>query len=596
MSKEIKKHLRLNLRLLKIAWEEEKKLLFGYFFTSFLGVIFLFLVYHLYRLMIDQVFAGLANNKTQIIFITLITYLFFEYISRFVYYTVNSYYLEYILRSKFQNILNRKFCQKLASLDFANLENGEIRNLIAKVEDTFTWRLQENLRLISFIIYNIAALTLSFLVALHFNLFYFLALAIFSAPFYYIRAKYGNAYWSIYSSHAKETNYLWYLRHVFTNFQTLAEIKIYGLKNFFLDKMKKTQDQLINEYQKPIKKFTFWSIFTSAIIPLIIFFALKDFVRAIFLKKYSLGDFTFFLNTLFTFSGQLSNILLNIGSLYENDLFAYDYFKFLDLENVVKNDQSPLSFKGKTFNKIEFKNVSFAYPQTKNLVLNNISFSINRGENIALVGHNGAGKTTLIKLLLRFYDPTSGEILIDDVNLKKIKVEDWYSQIGILFQDFAKYFLTLKENVFFGKINQQDEKMIIDSLKKAKAGDLLTFPKGINQILGRWFEDGQEISVGQWQKVAIARALYRNAPILILDEPTANIDPQAEEEIFENLIKIYKEKTLIFISHRFSTVRKANKIFVIDKGKIIEMGSHEELMKNNGLYAQFFKIQQKGYQ
>lgn len=595
MSKEIKKHLRLNLRLLKIAWEEEKKLLFGYFFTSFLGVIFLFLVYYLYRLMIDQVFAGLANNKTQIIFITLITYLFFEYISRFVYYTVNSYYLEYILRSKFQNILNRKFCQKLASLDFANLENGEIRNLIAKVEDTFTWRLHENLRLISFIIYNIAALTLSFLVALHFNLFYFLALAIFSAPFYYIRAKYGNAYWSIYSSQAKETNYLWYLRHVFTNFQTLAEIKIYGLKNFFLDKMKKTQDQLINEYQKPIKKFTFWSIFTSAIIPLIIFFALKDFVRAIFLKKYSLGDFTFFLNTLFTFSGQLSNILLNIGSLYENDLFADDYFKFLDLENVVKNDQSPLSFKGKTFNKIEFKNVSFVYPQTKNLVLNNISFSINRGENIALVGHNGAGKTTLIKLLLRFYDPTRGEILVDGINLKKIKVEDWYSQIGILFQDFAKYFLTIKENVIFGNVSSQDEKIVIDSLKRARAEELLSLPKGINQILGRWFEDGQEISVGQWQKVAIARALYRNAPILILDEPTANIDPQAEEEIFENLIKIYKEKTLIFISHRFSTVRKANKIFVIDQGKIIEMGNHEELMKNNGLYAQFFKIQQKGY-
>lgn len=594
--KEVKRHILLNWRLLKIAWIEEKTLLLSYYLTSFLGVIFLFVVFYLYRLMIDQVFAGITIGVNQTVFIILITYLFFEYLSRFVYFTINSYLLEYILRSKFQSILTRKFCEKLASLDFANLENGQVRNLIAKVADTFTWRLHDNLRIISYLIYNFSALFLSFLIALKFNLFYFLFLALFSAPFYYLRAKYGNAYWSIYSSKARDTNLLWYLRHLFTNFQTLAEIKIYRLSSYFLTQIKAVQERLINDYQKPIKKYTFWSIFTSAIIPIVIYFALKDFVNLIFLKKYSLGDFTFFLNTLFTFSGQISNILLNLGSIYENDLFVDDYFKLLDLENKVTESPASIIFKDSTFKKIEFKNVFFYYPGSKNLVLKNINLTINRGDNIALVGYNGAGKTTLIKLLLRFYDPTEGAILIDGVNLRKIKLDFWYRQIGILFQDFAKYYLSLKENINFGNIENKKEELIIQSLKKAKGDELLNLSKGVNQILGRWFEEGEEISIGQWQKVAIARALYRNAPILILDEPTSNIDPQAEEEIFENLINLYQQKILIFISHRFSTVRKADKIYVLDKGEIIEEGNHSQLLKNNKLYAKFFNIQKKGYQ
>ncbi|MCX7881409.1 MAG: hypothetical protein N2482_02800, partial [Patescibacteria group bacterium] len=189
--KEIIKHLKLNYSLLKIAWEKERILLLLYYLTSFLGVIFLFLVYYFYLLMIDQVFYGVIIGPKSIIFIILMTYLFSEYISRFVYYTVNSYLLEYILRSKFQNILTQEFSRKLADLDFANLEDGQVRNLIAKVEDTFIWRLFENLKMISFIIYNISALLLSFFIALKFNLYYFLSLLIFSLPFYYLRAKYG---------------------------------------------------------------------------------------------------------------------------------------------------------------------------------------------------------------------------------------------------------------------------------------------------------------------------------------------------------------------------------------------------------------------
>jgi len=201
----------------------------------------------------------------------------------------------------------------------------------------------------------------------------------------------------------------------------------------------------------------------------------------------------------------------------------------------------------------------------------------------------------LIKLLFRFYDPTQGKILVDGVDLKKINLDDWYRHLGVLFQDFARYYLTVKENIEFGDISNK-KKNVNQALSNAQGSDLLDLPKKTDQILGRWFEDGEEISFGQWQKLAIARALYRNAPILVLDEPTSNIDAQAEFKIFNNLKKTYQEKTLIFISHRFSTVRMADYIYVLKNGGIIEQGNHQNLISQNNVYAKYFKIQKQGYE
>lgn len=243
---------------------------------------------------------------------------------------------------------------------------------------------------------------------------------------------------------------------------------------------------------------------------------------------------------------------------------------------------------------IKFINVSFIYPGAPNYALHDINMTIKRGEDIAIVGHNGAGKTTLIKLLFRFYDPTAGKILVDGKDLKSLDLDNWYSYLSVLFQDFAKYNLPLKENVQLGNVRKKGQ--IKERLIQAQGAELLELKGKVDQVLGSWFEDGQDLSIGQWQKVAIARALYRNAPYLILDEPTSNIDPQAEYEIFNNLKKLYQNKNLVFISHRFSTVRMADRIYVLEKGKLIEQGSHQELLKNNKLYARFFRIQKKGYE
>lgn len=588
------KNILKNLYLiLKIAWSEDKILLIGYFTTSFFSVILLFLVYFFYKLMIDQVFNGIARSTSTILFLIISGYLLVEYLSRFVTNTLNAFYFEFLIRAKFQNALSRKFMEKLASLDFANLEDGSVRNLIAKVSDTYTWRIHTNLQMINYIVYNIAAIIISFIVASRFGYQYFILLFIFATPLYFIKAKYGNVQWSIYSSQSHKINYLWYLRYLFTEFPTLSEIKIYNLKNYFLKKTKIIQNEIVDKYKKPIIKQAIISSAASLFLPLIIFFALKYFTAAILIKKYSLGDFTFFLNTLYTFIGQISSLLLNLGVIYENNLYVEDFFKLQNLKNKIQIDKKPITLKNSP-KEIKFINVSFRYPEGKNYVLENINLTIKKGENIAIVGHNGAGKTTLIKLLFRFYDPTEGQILIDNKNLKSLNLENWYQQLAVLFQDFAKYNFSLKENIMIGNLDKKD--YIRKYLSQVQAKDLLKLKNGINQILGKWFEEGEEISIGQWQKIAIARALYRDAPFLILDEPTSNIDPQAEYQIFNNLKNIYKDKTLIFISHRFSTVRMADRIYVLEKGKIIEQGKHENLLKNKSLYYKFFNIQKKGYE
>ncbi|MBI5123128.1 ABC transporter ATP-binding protein [Candidatus Roizmanbacteria bacterium] len=583
--------------LLKIAWEEDKKFLLGYFITSFFSALLLFVVYFFYKLMIDQVFKSLVNKEITFVFLIVGSYLISEYLSRFFTNTLNSQYFEYILRSKFQNVLTRRFMEKLARLDFSNLENGEVRNLIAKVEDTYNWRLFENLRMVNYIIYSLASLTLAFFIALRFNPFYLFILFIFSLPLYYFRARHGHIYWSIYTQNSKKINYLWYMRYLFTNFNTLSEIKIYDLKNFFLDKTKQIQNEVLNQYKKPILKYIFLSTLASFFIPAIIFFFLKNFInQIIFSQKFSLGDFTFFLNALFTFTGQTSSLLVNFGSLVDNNLYVEDYFKLLNIKNKVMTDKNAKRLRKIIPREIKFENVSFAYPGSQKLVLRNINLTIKTSQDIAIVGPNGAGKTTLIKLLFRFYDPSSGKILVDGVNLKTINLDDWYRHLGVLFQDFAKYYLTVKENVEFGDEKNIKKKSVKQALFNAQANDLLDLPKKTDQILGRWFEDGEEISVGQWQKLAIARALYRNAPILVLDEPTSNIDAQAEFKIFNNLKKTYQNKTLIFISHRFSTVRIADHIYVLKSGQIVEQGKHQNLVSQNGTYAKYFKIQKQGYE
>jgi ATP-binding cassette subfamily B protein len=244
-----------------------------------------------------------------------------------------------------------------------------------------------------------------------------------------------------------------------------------------------------------------------------------------------------------------------------------------------------------------FENVSFSYPGTKRLVLDRLNLRIEPGERIALIGENGQGKTTIVKLLTRLYDPTDGRILLDGVDLRDYNIEDVQSEIGVIFQDFMRYEMTARQNIAVGRIDASDHDGSIEHAARKSLADAVIerLPNGYDQLLGRRFEGGVDLSGGEWQKIALARAYLRDAQLLILDEPTASLDARSEYEVFQRFAELTKGKMALLISHRFSTVRMADRIVVLENGRIVEQGSHSQLMALGGRYAGMFELQASSY-
>jgi ATP-binding cassette subfamily B protein len=246
---------------------------------------------------------------------------------------------------------------------------------------------------------------------------------------------------------------------------------------------------------------------------------------------------------------------------------------------------------------ITLERVNFQYPTGTRRVLEDISMTIKPGEHVALVGENGSGKTTLIKLLCRLYDPTEGDITLDGVNLRQFETAALRREISVIFQDYAQYHLTARENVWFGNtdLSPQDERIVTAARLSGADGVITRLPQGYDTVLGKWFWDGEELSIGEWQKVALARAFLRDAQLIVLDEPTSALDARAEYEVFEQFRQLAQGRTAILISHRFSTVKMADRIFVLENGRIVERGTHDELMRLGGTYARLFDTQAQYY-
>lgn len=302
----------------------------------------------------------------------------------------------------------------------------------------------------------------------------------------------------------------------------------------------------------------------------------------------------------------LNRLFLTAGIFYEHMLFAGNFFGFLDLSpDSVKgalshhdqDDKGPRPIPKPIRNGIEFRNVSFRYPGSDQLTINNLSFVIRAGESLAVVGENGAGKTTFVKLLARFYDPTEGAVYLDGTDLREYDPDDLHGEMGVIFQDFMRYNISAGENIGVGRLgSMRDPRRIFRAAKKGGAVPVIKkLPKGLNTVLGKMFDEGVDLSGGEWQKLALSRAFMREAQILILDEPTAALDALAELDIYKRFAGLSQGKTTIFISHRFSTVRMANHIIVLEKGRLIEEGGHDKLMGMNGQYARMFNTQAERY-
>ncbi len=585
-------------RMLKLALQTDSKLTVGYYGTAILGGILPIVAGLTSKFLIDHVILAQHQAASVPLIITLL--LAAHYIvtstAALATFTFNQTYFDYLLRYKLQNGFSILFARKLTELDVGHLEDPKAQNLITTTRDTYLWRPPDFLRMLSYALAGLFGYMAAFVGLLQFGAVFPILLTIAIIPRTILRLRQGSIQWSIYGSGAPEARKLWYLGYILSNPAALREIKVFRSGKVLIDKYHTIQEHLYALNKKPIDRY----IKMSLVGPLFEYVAMVGVVwlklPAVLNGSISVGSLAFLLTLVGTLITSAASFGSTIGEVYEDNLYVNDFLKLLALPKLVPQKADPVLLTTDGPPKIEFKKVSFTYPNgTK--ILDNISFTVEPGQNVALVGMNGAGKSTIIKLLCRFYDVSDGQILVNGHDLRDLSLDQWYSYIGTLFQDFVSYHFSVKENILLGDSSKFDEAKMMEAAKRADAASFIErLPQKYSQILGREFDDGEELSGGQWQKLAIARAFYHASPVLIMDEPTSAIDAEAEFEIFENLEKEYRDKTLILVSHRFSTVRNADVILVIDGGQIIERGSHEKLLKLDGRYSSMFKKQAKGYE
>ncbi|MCA1553289.1 MAG: ABC transporter ATP-binding protein/permease, partial [Chloroflexi bacterium] len=396
---------------------------------------------------------------------------------------------------------------------------------------------------------------------------------------------------------APEARQLQYLEYVLTDYDSVKEVKLFKLGEPLLKRYNDLFWKFLKEDQNIAQRRSLtsfgWGLLSTASYYLSYAWIVLQAVG----RSITLGDMTLYLALFRQSQNTFEGLFDGIRQLYENALFMSNLFSFLTLEPQMIQSATPKPVPPKIQQGIQFRNVSFKYPNVDEYALRNINLCIRPGEKLALVGANGAGKTTLVKLLTRLYDPTEGQVLLDGVDLREYDLNELRQRIGVIFQDFVRYHMSARENVGFGQIEAlADEPRIVGASQRSGAHPILSgLPQGYDTPLGRWFSKGRELSGGEWQKVALARAFMRDSEVLVLDEPTAALDAENEYAVFQKFRELTQGKMAVLISHRFSTVRMADRIAVIDDGTIKELGTHAELLALGGTYARLFSIQAEGY-
>lgn len=502
-----------------------------------------------------------------------------------------------ILRVLLGNKINVMILEKALTLELAHFEDAEYYDKLVRA------RREASSRPLSLVIKTfdlfrdiIALLTIGIWL-FQFSPYAVLLLALAGIPAFLAEARFSGEAFRIHRRRSAERRMQIYLEMVLTREDGVKEVKLLRLGKMFLQRYIDIFLNIYKEDRSLVLRRGFWGYVLGLVASAAFYFAYGWVGFAAIAGAITIGQMTMYIAQFRLGQSAVTNSLTSINGMYEDNLYLSNLTEYL--EHKVPESTGVMMQGPNPADGIRFENVSFYYPGSKVAALYNINLHITPGESLAIVGENGSGKTTLIKLLTRLYAPTEGRILVDGLDLQEWDTDAIREKIGVIFQDFARYQLVVGENIGIGDVdNIGDENQVSEAARKGMADEFVKdLPLSYQTQLGTWFKDGQELSGGQWQKIALSRAFMRSkADILILDEPTAAIDARAEAEIFEHFGDLTDNRISIIISHRFSTVRRAGNIIVLEKSEILEQGSHQQLLDLGGQYATLFNLQAKGYQ
>ena len=592
------KHLIITYKAaLKLAWKVDKKVLSVITVANSLNGLLILPSLYITKALIDTVLRAIIDNDLTNNLKYVALYLFLEFL---IFSTKSALErLDWVFGNKLAKkvtvAIQISSLEKINKLSVKDAENPKTRNLFKKVYDQSgrrAWGMIMPVSYLPFLIFSIISSSVPILTS--FSVF-IIPVLVFALPEILIGRKYSKKEYEL----STKQSQLWRVYSAYDEFiskgRYIYENKILGNTEKLIGNVSKLANKSFEEIfglRLSFGKKRFVASLPLGVVNLVIKIWL--YAQAI-IGKITLGTAQMQLQAIGQLTGNISSLGRQVNEIYENYLYVHDYLKFIDLkeEGLSQGKKIETPFKSGVI----FKNVWFKYPSSTNWILKGVNFEIEKNDNIAIVGSNGAGKTTIIKLLCGYYKPQKGKIIVNGKDIQKYSLGQYRRTLSALFQDFAQYPFSAKENIAYGDIKKFDDMKAIK--KAAEMVDIDRFieslPQKYNNPLDIEFEKGIEPSKGQWQRLGLARALFRDAEIFILDEPTSNVDPQAEEEIFEKIIKLAKDKIIFLTSHRFSTVRKADKILVLAKGKTIEYGTHEELMNQKGKYSETFKKQAVAY-